>query len=200
MSNPCEDCDRLQEVLPKGNASIRPPFQQPTMYDHLSSFSKFKEEKILSKQLKTKEEDLLKFNKNFTNLELDKKNDEILEKFSTQDIAKFRCNLKEGRFHQKMEKDEPEDLWKKQEHEVKAAASLTTILRTPVICPVSKCGRTIGVTSVLSHFLRDHNEDLTVECMNLYAEGRSLLLFDWDKFNFGENVCLGVLSYGGVEK
>lgn len=198
MLNPCDDCDRLQETrFLKGNASIRPSFNQPTMYDHLTSFSKFKEHKNLTQQLSSKHaEQLWKCNRKFTNLDIEvKKTDQYFDKFSKQDISKYCCELKDGRFAKKS--DEIDDLWQAPDTESKTAI----ILRTPVICPVSKCARTIGVTSVLSHFLRDHNEEeLKVECINLYAGGRSILLFDRNMFPFGENVCLGVLAYGGIEK
>ncbi|XP_055915613.1 uncharacterized protein LOC129948557 [Eupeodes corollae] len=197
MTSPCEDCDRLQETLPEGNASVRPSFQQPTMYDHLSSFTKFKEDKALARKLRAKEDELLTFNKNFTSLEFDKTSGEILDK---SEIRKHRYNLKkEDRFHRLPEIVEPEKLWKNQHDDVKLTNSLTSISRTPISCPVSRCGSTIGVTSLLSHFMRDHNEDLTVEFMNLYTNGRAILLFERDMWNFGENVCLGILSYGGIE-
>lgn len=200
MANFCEDCDYLNKE-PSGNAPQRTPFSQPTMYDHIPAFRKYKQTKECEKTMKARKEDLSKFNDNFTNMQLSSMNSvdgifkDAFDDFSTEEIVKYRQDLKE------ILKQKNKDTPRKQENEdngscLKKTPSLLTISRTPVQCPVTKCGRTVGVTSVLSHYLRDHNEELVVQCQEIYS-GRSLLIFDPTQFEFRENICLGVLAYGG---
>ncbi|KAI8118922.1 hypothetical protein FF38_10194 [Lucilia cuprina] len=210
MSNSCQDCNRLQ-IKTVGTAPERPQFQQPTKYDHYNNFQKFKHSKKEEQFINQRKEELLKFNPNFTDFHLNRvlTKDEF-EQFSTQDIAKFRQQLrlgncdhnsnsfdcmpdrKEDQHYKHVEEDNENDRKSLQKRK-----SLLSLTRTPVQCPISICNRTLGVTFVLSHFLRDHNEDFGVPCQEIYAEKPSVLIFDPTNLDFHENVCLGILAYGG---
>ncbi|KAM7348694.1 uncharacterized protein ACRADG_007941 [Cochliomyia hominivorax] len=207
MAHMCKDCERLQ-VKPSTTAPERPHFQQPTKYDHYVNFQKFKQAKQEDLFINQRKEELLKFNPYFTDFNLNRvltKNE--FDQFSTQDIAKFRQQLRLGSCdhnvnatanistknstnNDKEDSDNDGKLLKKR-------ISLLTLTRTPVQCPISICNRTVGVTFVLSHFLLDHSEDFGVPCQEIYAGKRSVLVFDPTSLEFRENVCLGILAYGG---
>ncbi|XP_037825910.1 uncharacterized protein LOC119613909 [Lucilia sericata] len=210
MSNICQDCNRLQ-INPVGSAPERPLFQQPTKYDHYKNFQKFKQSKEEEQFINQRKEELLKFNPNFTDFHLNRMlTKEEFEQFSTQDIAKFRQQLRLGSCDHNLnsfgciaarrEEQNPKNVGEDDENDGKSLLkrkSLLSLTRTPVQCPISICNRTLGVTFVLSHFLRDHSEDFGVPCQEIYAGKPSVLIFDPTNSDFHENVCLGILAYGG---
>ncbi|XP_050331949.1 uncharacterized protein LOC126760394 [Bactrocera neohumeralis] len=220
MANCCKDCDRLQPRS-SGSAPVRPEFQQPTMYDHFQNFQRFKMQKQEAQAIEKRKEELLKMNTNFTNWN-PSCSKEMFDQFSTQDVALFRQQI---RLAQNGERSILESLTAPTEggassiggtatvagtgtgtgtsvgdKSLKKKDSLLTISRTPVQCPIGACGRTIGVTSVLSHYLRDHSEDFGVQCQEIYGGKRSVLIFDATTLDFRDNVCLGVLAYGGIKE
>lgn len=207
MSNICQDCERLQ-IKPVGTAPKRPQFNQPTKYDHYSNFQKFKQSKEEEQFINKRKEELLKFNPNFTDYHRVLTKEEF-EQLSTQDIAKFSQKLRGGSCEHSLnsltniagEKEETPDNdledFENESMSLQKRKSLLTLTRIPVQCPISVCNRTIGVTFVLSHFLRDHSEDFGVPCQEIYANKRSVLVFDPTNLDFSENVCLGILAYGG---
>ena len=204
MASNCKDCDRLQ-VKPSGTGPPRPHFQQPTKYDHYENFQKFKKAKEDEEFLNQRKEELLKFNPNFTDFNLNRVlTKEEFDQFSTQDIAKFRQQLRVGSCDrnlpqtlQETEKPETKSDQESGRKPLQKKKSVLALTRTPVQCPISMCNRTIGVTFVLSHFLRDHSEDFGVPCQEIYAGKRSVLIFDPNNLEFRENICLGILAYGG---
>ncbi|XP_036318041.1 uncharacterized protein LOC118733002 [Rhagoletis pomonella] len=220
MANCCKDCDRLQPRS-AGSAPVRPEFQQPTMYDHFQNFQRFKMQKQEEQAIEKRKEELLKMNANFTNWAPTNSKD-MFDQFSTQDVALFRQQM---RLAQNGERSMLESLPTQTDVGASSAGdtgtdtgtgtgtgtgagnkslrkkvSLLTISHTPVQCPIGACGRTIGVTSVLSHYLRDHSEDFGVQCQEIYGGKRSVLIFDPTNLEFRDNVCLGVLAYGGVKE
>lgn len=204
MASNCKDCDRLQ-VKPSGTGPPRPKFHQPTMYDHCANFQKFKQDKEDEEFFNHRKNELLKFDPNFTDFNLTRVlTKEEFEQFSTQDIAQFRRQLRLGSRDRQLplslQENEKTDIKSDQESGTKSLSKKKSVLaltRTPVQCPISVCNRTIGVTFVLSHFLRDHSEDFGVPCQEIYAGKRSVLIFDPNSLEFQENICLGVLAYGG---
>lgn len=93
---------------------------------------------------------------------------------------------------QKLTEKDESDKYSKQQKK-----SLVAITRSPVQCPISDCNRSIGITLVLSHYLRDHQEDFGVKCQEINLGKRSILIFDPSELDSGKNICLGMLAYGG---
>lgn len=197
--NYCKNFDRPNERS-DANAPPRLPHEQPTMYDHLPVSQKFKEGKEKQEYIKARHEELLMFDDAFTNLHLDPSGD-VFEEFSTQDIANFRQELRGAQQQTGTNPGfcEPADV-EEDAIQLKKPPSLLIISRAPVQCPVSKCQQTFGVTSMLSHYLRDHNKELYIQYKEIFSGERLLLVFDPNNFNFRENICLGVLAYGGIDK
>ncbi|XP_054731287.1 uncharacterized protein LOC129239647 [Anastrepha obliqua] len=216
VANCCKDCDRLKPRT-SGTAPVRPEFQQPTMYDHFPNFQRFKTQKQEEHAIEKRKGELLQMNTNFTDWKPTNSKD-VFDQFSTQDVALFRQQI---RLAQSGERTILESLTTATEagassaigtgtagggggegesKSLKKKGSLLTISRTPVQCPIGACGRTIGVTSVLSHYLRDHSEDFGVQCQEIYGGKRSVLIFDPTTLEFRDNVCLGVLAYGGTKE
>lgn len=211
MSHVCKDCESLQ-VQPSSTAPERPQFQQPTKYDHYVNFQKFKEAQEKDLLINQHKKELLQFNPNFTDFNLNRVlNKDDFKQFSTQKVAKFRqqfslgnCDLQLKYLDQTSTKNnedkknlEVEESSESDNKSLQKRKSLLSLTRIPVQCPISICNRTIGVTFVLSHFLRDHGEDFGVPCQEIYTGKRSVLVFDPTILEFRENVCLGILAYGG---
>lgn len=195
----CKDCERLQTDS-TGSAPLRSSYQQPTKYDHYTNFQKFKQSKIEENYIKNRKDELTKFDSKFTDWKLDPgKIEASFDHFSTQDIARFRTQLR--RYDRSVVDGDPDannnDI-DPSTRVVKKKVSLLTISRTPVQCPIAACERIIGVTSVLSHYLRDHNEEYGVQCEELYGGKRAVLIFNPICLDYGQNACMGVLAYGGV--
>lgn len=179
------------------------------MYDHFPNFQKFKQAKDEEEYVKARKMELSKFDASFTDWQLNMSSSmSEFEQFSTQDIARFRQQL---RLHNNCElsvidkavlgetnTDEESKMQPEPHDSLKKKVSLLTISRTPVECPVGMCRRTIGVTSVLSHYLRDHSEDFGIQCQEIHSGKRSILIFDPTTLEFRDNICLGVLAYGGT--
>lgn len=76
---------------------------------------------------------------------------------------------------------------------------LIGICRSPVHCPVSACRQMIGVTTVLTHFLRDHRPTIGDDFQEVCADRRSLLVFYERFFERNDTAAVGVLVYAGRE-
>lgn len=75
---------------------------------------------------------------------------------------------------------------------------LVDICRSPVHCPVAECRQMIGVTTVLTHFLRDHRPAIGEEFQEIGAEQRSLLVLHERYFaRNADTTAIGVLVYAG---
>uniref|UniRef100_A0A1A9VWH8 DUF4729 domain-containing protein n=1 Tax=Glossina austeni TaxID=7395 RepID=A0A1A9VWH8_GLOAU len=203
MPNNCKDCDRLQ---PKclGTGPTRPLYNQPTMYDHFSKFRKLKQIREEDEFVNKRKEDLLRFSSTFTNFSLNRViNKDEFEQFSTQDIARFRRQLRMGNWDRFLSEQMPDALDSgkitlNQTTSNRCNVKLLALTRTPVKCPITACNRTISITSVLSHYLRDHSEDFGVQCQEILSGKRAILIFEPGRLEFRENMCLGVLAYGGT--
>lgn len=75
-----------------------------------------------------------------------------------------------------------------------SSETLIQISRCPINCPVTLCQQTIGITSMLSHFIRDHKENFR----DIDGQCRSVLVINENSFPFNQVVSLGILAYGGV--
>lgn len=192
----CSNCDRLQNKV-DGDASPRIKYVQPTMYDHMSNFVDFQNTRRYESDVKEHKKQLLTLHEKFTDLKLVQDNEEPTRNISTQNLLKFNKELKSGAFHYEPQRTGPEDLWEQKNKAIKPSDSLTNISRSPIQCPVRKCNQTVGITSVLLHFLRDHVQDFPVECQEIFQGKQSLMLFKEEIFKHYENVCLGLLAYGG---
>lgn len=73
--------------------------------------------------------------------------------------------------------------------------SLTNLLRSPINCPVFPCNEMVGTTSVLSHFIQDHTQNMSVDFQDIDGTRRSILMFDENIFVHGEALCLGILCW-----
>lgn len=194
----CSNCDRLQNKV-DGDASPRAKYVQPTMYDHMSNFVDFQNTIRYEHEVKEHKKQLLTLHEKFTDLKLVTDNEEPIctRNISTQNLLKFNKELKAGAFHYEPKVTGPEDLWEQKNKAIKPSESLTNISRSPIQCPVKKCNQTVGITSVLLHFLRDHIQDYPVECQEIFNGKQSLMLFKEQIFEHYENLCLGLLAYGG---
>uniref|UniRef100_A0A1I8PY28 DUF4729 domain-containing protein n=1 Tax=Stomoxys calcitrans TaxID=35570 RepID=A0A1I8PY28_STOCA len=169
MTHICEACDRLQGH-PCGTAPNRPTFQQPTMYDHFANFQNFK-------QLKGRhQEELLKCQTPYGDAE--QKLENAIENQHND--------------HTKGTKGETTTNLKS----LQKKNSLWCISRSPINCPISACKCLLGVSSVLSHILRDHHDE--IKCQEIYLGNSCDLLFNPKDMIYGKNICLGVLAYGGA--
>lgn len=83
--------------------------------------------------------------------------------------------------------------------ETKGTIDLTSISRSPIHCPVATCHQMIGVTSVLTHFLRDHQHSFDGDFREITADTQALLLVNEQSFKREETNCLGVLAYAGAD-
>lgn len=194
----CSNCERLQSKV-DGDASPRTKYVQPTMYDHMSNFVDFQNAIRFEHEVKEHRKQLLTLHENFTDLKLVGNNEDVpfTRNISTQNLLKFNNDLKSGAFHYEPKAIGPEDLWEQKNKAVKPSESLTNISRSPIQCPVKKCNQTVGITSVLLHFLRDHIQDYPVDCQEIFHGRQSLMLFKENIFEHNENLCLGLLPYGG---
>lgn len=73
------------------------------------------------------------------------------------------------------------------------------ISRSPIKCPATSCSKIIGMTSLLSHFILDHNISKSIDFEDILKNQRSVLVFNDDNLIRNENICIGVLAYGGCE-
>lgn len=85
-------------------------------------------------------------------------------------------------------------------NENKGPIDLISISRSPIHCPVSTCHQMIGVTSVLTHFLRDHKQSFDGDFREIMADTQALLLFNDEYFKREQTSCLGVLAYAGTDQ
>lgn len=79
----------------------------------------------------------------------------------------------------------------------KQSMSYLNISRSPITCPSSSCGKSIGMTSLLSHFVLDHLITKSVDFEDILKDQRSVLVFQDQSLKKDENICIGVLAYGG---
>lgn len=182
----------------EGTGPPRKKFNQPTMYDHMESYCKFKRMKAHEEELQAAKEKCIIQNSKFTNLTIEpSKLDECLRNFSTQNLVKFKMKSNESEeFEYEAERRFLDEVARKNANSVD---SLINISRSPINCPVTACSQTIGITSVLSHFLRDHKQCFPVDFQDIDGNRRSVLIFDESIFNYNENICLGILAYGGKD-
>lgn len=194
----CPNCDRLQNKV-EGDASPRSKYIQPTMYDHMSNFVDYQNTLKFEHDVKEHRKQLMTLHEKFTDLKLPSDNVEgsCAKHISTQNLLKFNNDLKSGAFHYEPKVEGPEDIWEQKNKAMKSSESLTNISRSPIQCPVRKCNQTVGITSVLLHFLRDHIQDYPVECQEIFSGKQSVMLFKEHVFEHYENLCLGMLVYGG---
>ncbi|KAL9879595.1 uncharacterized protein ACN427_010376 isoform 2-T2 [Glossina fuscipes fuscipes] len=129
-------------------------------------------------------------------------NRDEFEQLSTQDIARFRRQLSMGNWDHLLSEQMPDaigsgKITRNQPTPNRCHHQLWALTRTPVQCPITACNRTIGITFVLSHYLRDHSDDFGVQCQEILSGKRTILIFKPGNLEFRENMCLGVLAYGG---
>lgn len=196
-SNKCEICLRLQ-TIPDGTApNTINNFIQPTMYDHMVPYYCYKHRQEMEMAIERRKRELLIQDEKFTNYKPVMVNnecksiDECLLNFTTQDLVKFEKDLSLGIQTQ----IQPIPLATIRS---KSAESLINISRSPVKCPVTSCNKFIGFTSILAHFICDHHRSFVVEIQDIEGDGRAILTFDEEIFVYGENICLGILVYGGI--
>ncbi|XP_075155068.1 uncharacterized protein LOC142228510 [Haematobia irritans] len=87
-----------------------------------------------------------------------------------------------------LEKKIPSDTKKK---------SLLSIIPIPVLCPIKDCNCSISSTSLFQHYLLDHHKPLGVKCQEIYLGNSIRLMFYPNDIEYGKNICLGILAYGG---
>lgn len=194
----CSNCERLQDKV-DGDASPRGKYVQPTMYDHMSNFVDFQNTIRYEHEVKEHKKQLLTLHENFTDMKLVTDNEDVIctKNISTQNLLKFNKELKSGAFHYEPKVTGPADLWELKNKVIKPSESLKNISRSPIQCPVKKCNQTVGLTFVLLHFLRDHIQDYPVDCQEIFHGKQSVMLFKEQIFEHCENLCLGMLVYGG---
>lgn len=74
----------------------------------------------------------------------------------------------------------------------------TSINRSPIRCPVATCHEMIMFTSVLTHFMRDHNQSFDGDFREITTDSPALLLFNERYFKREQTTCMGVLVYAGT--
>lgn len=76
---------------------------------------------------------------------------------------------------------------------------LVGICRSPVHCPVAACRQMIGVTTVLTHFLRDHRPSIGEEFQEIGVDQRSLVVLHERFFALdNDTAVICVLVYAGT--
>lgn len=195
MNSMCKTCNSIECNCP---APKRNEYKPQTMYDYMPGYSQFKREKAMDQQIKLCKEQCINQNPKFTDFTIEPTEiDSIFDTLSTQDVAIFRNAFKMNRSAISSENDRTGSL---ENNTAKRAASLNSLLnisRSPINCPVTQCQQTVGVTSLLSHFLRDHKQTFPIDFKSTSGDNRSLLVFDQTIFKPHETICLGILAYGG---
>ena len=170
----CKCCNEHHDKCNKpGTAPDRTKQYHPSMYEHMHCFKTFKEQKELECQIKKAKEKIN--NEKFTDF-VARPNDEITDK--TNDINKHLIGLVELKANKLTE---------------------STNFQNLIICPVTMCKQNFGITSILSHFLRDHKQHFSIDFQAVNEAQRVVLLFAENVLPFNETVCLGVLAYGGID-
>lgn len=198
MSNNCRDCNRFQTPQ-TSTAPDRPAIQPPTMYDHFPNFQKFQQFKEEKAKFEVEQRELAEANKsNFTDFreEVETISENVLSDFTSYRQQSHNAELVNGAGNSNNLNEFPTAEDKDVSAALKPIEKNTSLLTnsTPVICPISECNRLQDVKSILSHYLQDHSQ---VGWREIFLGKSSKLLFDPDAMDYGENICFGVLAYGG---
>lgn len=195
MNSKCDICNvsGCNCTAPK-----RHEYVPPTMYDYMADYSQFKKDKAIDRQIKLCKEKCINQNPKFTDFTIEPTDiDTMFDTLSTQDVAAYRAAFKSGTGSVITIPSDKLDGYSKETKRTASLNSLLNISRSPINCPVTLCKQTIGVTSILSHFLRDHKQTFPIDFKSTAGEDRSLFVFDQTIFTLNETICLGVLAYGG---